>query len=434
MISKTTKIVHDQNYKLKLKSKEYFNPKYVYLPIVNARCAKGEVFIKEGDLVKVGQVIGERDGGFFTQPICATVSGKYVGNQKMFHRGGKLVDCIKIENDFEHTNHESVKPMTYDDVKQLSKEDFIEKVKNSGLVGLGGSGFPTYIKFQTKEKINSVLINGIECEPFLSSDYKILMEEPERVVKALDIIVNFFGANEGIIVFKNKYQDIAEVLTLALREHGNDKLRFETVPDYYPAGWEISMFKDVLGIDVKHGTLPTTYGVIGFNSSTAVGLYRALILGMPVTKRYFTLTGNGIKYPRNFRVVVGTPMNELIEDCGGYTNPDDDSNKIFILGGPMMGTSIVRDTVIVTKTTTSVIVLDEVIENEYECVRCGSCTYSCPAGLIPVQLMNATKAKNKDAIKRLKIESCILCGMCSYTCTSKIHLTEFMRRAKKLVE
>ncbi len=434
MISKTTKIVHDQNYKLKLKSKEYFNAKYVYLPIINARCAIGNVHINVGDNVKVGQVIGERDGGFFKQPICATVSGRYVGNQKMFHRGGKLVDCIKIENDFKHISDESIKPMTFEEVKNLDKDEFIEKVKNSGLVGLGGSGFPTYIKFQTKDKINSVLINGIECEPFLSSDYKILMEAPERVIKALDIIVDFFEAKEGIIVFKKKYDDIAEVLTLALKEHGNNKLRFETVSDYYPAGWEISMFKDVLGIDIKPSVLPTKHGVIGFNSSTAVGLYRALILGLPVTKRYFTLTGNGIKYPRNFRVVVGTPINELIEDCGGYTNPDDETNKVFILGGPMMGTSIVRDTVIVSKTTTSVIVLDEVVEKEYECIRCGSCTYSCPTGLIPVQLMNATKSKNTDAINRLNIKNCILCGMCSYTCTSKIHLTEYMRKAKKLVE
>ncbi len=434
MISKTTKIVNDQDYKLKLKSKEYFNPKHVYLPIVNARCAKGEVYVNEGDYVKVGQVIGERDGGFFKQPICSTVSGKYVGNQKMFHRGGKLVDCIKIENDCKHIIDDTIKSMTIEEVKQLDKEEFIEKVKNSGLVGLGGSGFPTYIKLQTKDKINSVLINGIECEPFLSSDYKILMEAPERVVKALDILVDFFNAKEGIIVFKEKYHDVAEVLTLALREHGNDKLRFETVPDYYPAGWEISMFKDVLGVSVKPGTLPTSYGVIGFNSSTAVGLYRALILGVPVTKRHFTLTGNGIKYPRNFRVVIGTPMNELIDDCGGYTDAEKDVNKVFILGGPMMGTSVVRDNVVVSKTTTSVIILDEVIDKEYECVRCGSCTYSCPVGLIPVQLMNATKAKNTDAINKLNIKSCILCGMCSYTCTSKIHLTEFMRRAKKLVE
>ncbi len=434
MISKTKKIVHDQNYKLKLKAKPFFNPKHVYLPIVNARCAKGEVFIKEGDHVKEGQVIGQRDGGFFTQPIHATVSGTYVGNQKMFHRGGKLVDCIKIENDFNHEFDESVKPMTIEEVKELDKEEFIEKIKNAGLVGLGGSGFPTYVKFQTKDKINSVLINGIECEPFLSSDYKILMESPERVIKALDIIVDFYKAKEGIIVFKEKYSDIAEVLTTTLKEHGNDKIRFETVPDYYPAGWEIKMFKDVLGIDIPPGTLPSTFGVIGFNSSTAVGIYRALILGMPVTKRYFTLTGNGIKYPRNFRVIVGTPINELIEDCGGYTNPDDDINKVFILGGPMMGTSVVRDTVVVSKTTTSVIVLDEKPEKEYECVRCASCTYSCPAGLIPVQLMNATKAKNSDAVKKLNIKSCILCGMCSYTCTSKIHLTDYMRKAKKLAE
>ncbi len=171
---------------------------------------------------------------------------------------------------------------------------------------------------------------------------------------------------------------------------------------------------------------------MNFNVATVVGIYKAIKYNLPVVKRNFTLTGDGIKLPQNFRVRVGTPVTELIDLCGGYTDPDVD--KVFIMGGPMMGASLVRDDAIVTKTCTSVIILNHMPQREEPCVRCASCVYSCPVGLQPVAIMNAYKAGDVDAIKGLNAKRCIECGLCSYSCTSKIPVTEFMRKAKRMIK
>ena len=184
--------------------------------------------------------------------------------------------------------------------------------------------------------------------------------------------------------------------------------------------------------DIPSGVLPSKYGIMNFNVATAVGIYKAIKYNLPVVKRYFTLTGDGIKFPQNFRVRVGTSVQELIELCGGYV--DEDKDKVFILGGPMMGVSHVRDDVIVTRTVTSVIILNHHDNVEEPCVRCASCVYSCPVGLQPVSIMNAYKANDKDAIIKLGAKKCIECGLCSYSCTSKIPVTEYMRKAKKLIK
>ena len=191
------------------------------------------------------------------------------------------------------------------------------------------------------------------------------------------------------------------------------------------------MFKSCLGITVPQGQLPSKYGIMNFNVSTIVGLYKAVKYNLPVIKRNFTVTGDGIKHPHNFRIRVGTSVKELIDKCGGYV---DDKDKVLILGGPMMGMNFVRDDIITSKTSTSVIVLNKEEFVEEPCVRCGSCVYSCPAGLQPVAIMQAVKNNDKDALKaKLNIKSCILCGMCSYTCTSKIHLTDYCRKAKRMI-
>lgn len=426
---KITKIYEDPKFNIAVPTIKFGNPDFIYLPLKNGRCPEAELYIKEGDHVKLGEIIGLRKGGFFEQPIHSTVSGDFVGIKKMFHRTGKLVECIKIKNDFQNEKHSSIKPRTDEEVLNLEKDEFIEIVKNRGLVGLGGSGFPTYIKFQTDKKINNVFINGIECEPYLRSDVRTMLEYPTRIVKALNFSMNFFGAKNGYIVIKRKYKDVYSVLNqVILRLDLQDKIQVYRVEDYYPAGWEISMYKDVLGIKIKPGVLPVEYGVFGLNASTMLGLYRALKHDMPVTKRHFTISGDGIKFPTNFRVVVGTTISELIELCGGYTPGE----KTLIIGGPMMGASLVRDNVVISKTSTSILVFNKNREKEETCIRCMSCTYSCPVKIQPVQIHNAVKQKNKSKADTFGIDKCILCGMCSYVCTSKIHLTDYMRKAKKM--
>ena len=415
-----------------LPSIRYVDPEYVYLPTSNARCPKGEVYINVGDYVKIGQKIGRTISSFFELPILATVSGEYIGLKKMFHRSGKQVDCICIKNDKKDIYNDCIGKVPDEVIEQYTQEDYVRIMQENGLGGLGGSGFPTYIKLATKDKIDVVLGNGIECEPYLTSDYRLMIEYPRRVWRGLIYAMKAVGAKKGIIVIKAKYEPVYRTLSAVVKEEEfqNYDLSIFQTKDFYPQGWEKEMIKSVLKIEIPQGQLPSKYGVLNFNVSTLVGIYRAVRYNTPVIKRFFTVTGYGVKYPHNFRIRIGTPLKELIDLCGGYT---DDEEKVLVLGGPMMGKCFVRENIITSRTSTSVLVFNKEDKKEEPCIRCGSCVYSCPASIQPVQIMNAFKRKDKEAIERLNIKNCIECGMCSYTCTSKIHLTEYMRKAKRLI-
>ena len=425
--STLTNIVKSTN---SLPTIRYVDPEYVYMAVTNARCPQAEVYVKPGDYVKVCQKIGMRKGPFFTQPIISTVSGEVVGIVKKFHRSGKLVEFIQIKNDKKDTFDETVKERTEEEIKQLTREDFIRITHDCVLVGLGGSSFPTYIKFKTEDPIHTICINAIECEPFLSADHRLVLEFPFRILRGITYAQHAFGAKRAVICIKKKYDDLYNTLTAAIARHPEFNIEVKRVGNYYPQGWEIEMIKTGLGVKVPAGVLPAKLGIMVFNVSTIVGLYKAIRYNMSVVKRNFTITGDGITVPQNFRVRVGTSLKELIDYSKAYKG---DENKVMILGGPMMGANLVRDDAVITRTCTSCIILNEKKHVEEPCVRCGSCVYSCPAELQPVQIMQAVKNKDKDALVKLNIKSCILCGMCSYTCTSKIHLTDYCRKAKRMV-
>lgn len=428
MIAKTKQIVGAVS-TVSLPTLRYLEPDFVYLAVTNARCAEAEVFVKVGDDVKVGQKIGLRKGPFFEQPIHSTVSGEVTGSVKKFHRSGKLTEFIQIKNDKKDRWISPEKERTPEEIDALTLEDYAAITKDVSLVGLGGSSFPTYIKFQTKDPIHTILINGVECEPYISSDHRMMLEHPRRVILGASYAMKAFKAQKALICIKQKYQDLYDCLTAELTRH-NLNIEVVRVGNYYPQGWEIEMIKSAMGIKVPAGVLPAKLGLMVFNVSTTVGLYRAIRYNQPVIKRNFTLSGDGIMIPQNIRLRIGTSLKELIDVCGGYKGEE---NKVLIMGGPMMGANLVRDDAVITKTCTSTIVLNEQKQVEEPCVRCASCVYSCPAGLQPVEIMQAVKNKDKNAVAKLNIKACILCGMCSYTCTSKIHLTDYCRKAKKMV-
>lgn len=430
MIAKTKEIADLRGLTKSLPTMRYIDPEYVYLAVTNARCTSAEIFVKPGDKVKIGQVIGRRNGGFFEQNIHSTVSGEIVGTVKKFHRNGKLMDFIQIKNDKRDEFVETAIERSPEEIAKLTREDFVRIVKNCSLVGLGGSSFPTYVKFQTTDKIDTICVNGVECEPYLSSDHRLMMEFPDRIMKGIGYAMQAFGAKKAIIAIKKKYKDLDDVLNAVKQRYKNLNIEVVKVGNYYPQGWEIEMIKSAMKINVPSGVLPSKLGIMTFNVSTIVGLYKAIRYNIPVVKRNFTLTGDGINFPQNFRVRIGTAVQELIGLCDGYT---DEQDKVFIMGGPMMGACQVRDDAVITKTCTSVIILNYHPEKEEPCVRCASCVYSCPVGLQPVMIMNATNNKDKDALQKLNVKRCIECGLCTYTCTSKIHLTNFMRQGKKLV-
>lgn len=428
MISKTVKIHDTKNLTGALPAIRFTEPKYLYLATANARCPKAEIFIKPGDHVNSCQVIGMRQGPFFEQPIHATCSGTFVGYEKHYHRNGKLTDFIKIENDFKGTLDPSTFIRTPEQIAALTKEDMTKILKDCAMVGLGGSSFPTYIKFQTDKPINMILVNGVECEPYITADHRLMLEYPYRIINAIKYCMQAFNCQHAKICIKSKYKDIKEVYTQVLKEFKGQGIELCCIGNFYPQGWEVAMIKSATGIQLKPGELPSNRGIINFNASTMVGIYKAIKYNMPVIKRNITVTGDGINYPKNFRVLVGTPIKDLIPLCGGYKNPE--KEKVFILGGPMMGASVPSDDCIITKTVTSIIVFDKVTEKEEPCVRCGSCVLSCPVHLEPVQIMNAVKVLDKARIKMLNPLRCIECGICAYTCTSKIPVIDYVRKAK----
>ena len=428
MIAKTVYIKDTKKLVGSLPAIRYTNPEYLYIAMANARCPKAELFIKEGDHVNSCQVIGMRHGPFFEQPIHATCSGIFVGFEKHYHRNGKLTDFIKIKNDFKDTLDPSVTIRTPEQIAALTKDDMTKILEDVASVGLGGSSFPTYIKFKTDKPINMILVNGIECEPYITADHRIMLEYPYRIMEAIKYTMQAFNCKHAKICIKSKYQDIKAVYKQVLKEYEGSGIELCCVGNFYPQGWEVAMIKSATGIQLKPGELPSNRGIINFNVSTMVGLYKAIKYNMPVIKRDITITGDGINYPKNFRVRVGTSIKDLIPMCGGYKNPE--KEKVFILGGPMMGASIPSDDCIITKTVTSIIVLNKTDYKEEPCVRCGSCVLSCPVHLEPVQIMNAVKTLDKERIKKLNPLRCIECGLCTYSCTSKIQVTDYIRKAK----
>lgn len=432
MIKKSRKVRDYKALTRALPSLRYVDPESVFIHLQNGRCKTYEVTVNEGDYVKLGEVIGVRHGGFFEQPIHSTVSGVVGKVSKKFHRTGRKVDCIEIRNDFKDTYHESITDRPDSVIEKLTQDDFVQIVKEKSLVGLGGSGFPTYVKLATKEKIDTVVINAVECEPYLSSDYRLILEHPGRVITGMKYIMKALNAKKGLIAIKSDKSPLYEVLTQVLNVRFPE-LNIEVVKlgNHYPQGWEIEMFRWALGLDIPHGVLPMKYGVIGFNVSTAAGVFDAIKHNLPVVKRYFTLTGDAIKFPQNYRVRVGSSVRELIKLSDGYI--EDVDELLVVMGGPMMGTSMTSDDVIVSKTTTAVIILKNTEYKEEPCVRCGSCVYSCPAHIEPVQIMNAVKRNDKEQMKGLQAYKCIECGLCAYVCTSKIHVTDYVRKAKKLI-
>ena len=417
MIAKTRAIRDVLNMTTSLPTIHFTNPKRVYVSITNARCKTAEVYVKPGDKVKIGTIIGKRNGGFFEQNMHSTVSGTVLGT---------------VENDFKDEYETGVNvERTDEEVNSFTREDIIECVKQNSVIGLGGSTFPSYVKLESCKEVDTLIINGVECEPYLTTDHRILLEYPNKVMEGIGYLLKATGAKKAYLCFKKKYDDLFQVLTAVRKRHMDLPIEIKKVENFYPQGWEVALIKTVTGKTIPHGELPSNHGVIVFNASTALGIYRAVRLNMPVIERNFTLTGDGINYPSNIRMRIGTPLQDLLEICGGYV---DDKDKVIIMGGPMMGACLLRDDAVCSMSCTSAIILQAKEYKEEPCIRCASCVYSCPCGLQPVLIMKAYKTKDVDALKKLNVKTCIECGMCGYTCTSKINLTEYMRQAKRLVK
>ncbi len=431
MICKARRVSDYKQLAKELPSIRYVDPERVYISLTTDRCQSYTLTVKEGDSVKLGQVIGERDGGFFKQPIYSTVSGTVEKQTKKIHNTGLEIECLTIRNDYKDEYDASITDRPDSVIDAMSPEELVEIIKDKALVGLGGSGFPTYIKFTTGDPIHSVVINAVECEPYLSSDYRMIKDQPDQIFQGLKYLMKASGAHQGVIAVKKTKRELIDVLEREIERYKDIDIRIAKLKDYYPQGWEIETFKNALGIKVPIGELPMKYGILGFNVSTCASVYDAIKHNMPITKRYLTVNGDAVNFPQNIRVRVGASVKDLIKLCDGFVA--DEARINLVIGGPMMGTAVENDDVVVTQTTTSVLVFKNVDVVEEPCVRCGSCIYSCPAHLQPVLIQDALKRNDKNGMTALEVKNCIECGLCAYVCTSKIHVTENMRKAKEMV-
>lgn len=383
--------------------------------------------VNKGDRVLAGQKIAEANG-FVSVPLHASVSGTVKGFEKRLTAAGSMADSIIIENDqqYEETGFQAA------ELSELSKEEIIARIREGGVVGMGGAGFPTHVKLSPKEpdKIEYVLVNGAECEPYLTSDYRRMLEEPDKIVAGLEVMLKLFDHAKGYICIEdNKPDCIAKLRELV---KGHSRIEVKEVMTKYPQGGERTLIYATTGREINSSMLPADAGCVVDNVDTVVAVYKAVILGRPVMNRIVTVTGDAIASPKNFTVLTGTNMEELIEAAGGLKTG---AAKV-ISGGPMMGFAMFDYHVPVVKTSSALLCMseDEVSENEpTACINCGRCVSACPARLVPSRLATYSEHGREDLFVKYNGMECVECGCCSFACPAKRPLTQSMRSMRKMV-
>ena len=385
--------------------------------------------VKKGDKVLAGQKIGEASGFISANVICS-VSGTVKAVEPRRVANGAMVNSIVVENDGEYT---AVEGLGADrDPAKLSKQEIRDIVKEAGIVGLGGAGFPTHVKLAPRDesKIEYILVNGAECEPYLTSDYRLMMEEPEKLVGGLKVILQLFDNAKGVIGIENNKPEAIK----KLQELVKDESRIEVCPlqTKYPQGGERSLIYAVTGRKVNSSMLPADAGCIVDNVDTVISVYTAVCKTTPLMRRVVTVTGDAIANPQNFQVKIGTNMQELIEAAGGFkTEPEK-----LIAGGPMMGMALFGTDIPVTKTNSALLCMskDEVAANaETPCIRCGKCVSVCPSHIVPVKMMKAALKGDCKAFEKVGGMECMECGSCTFICPAKRPLTQAFKEMRKTV-
>lgn len=419
---KGLRIINKKEISLKSEMINFLNPNNVFIPLIIGTETNISVFVKKGDYVYKGNLLGKSQGKF-SLPILASVSGTVIGFEEKYYLNGKKVKCIVIKNDFKELalNKYSV----VENINQIKKETFIELLKNNSIVGMGGANFPTYIKYSTEQKIKTLIVNAVECEPYITADYVLIVEHAEEILECINAILKINGIDEAYIAIKKYNTKLINAFNKYIGTYPNIKIH-ETL-NIYPMGWEKNVVESVL--NRTYDKLPIEIGVVVNNVSTIYAIYESIKYNKPLTSRIVTFTGEGFENAKNINVKIGTSVREVIEKNLKYKNK---SELLFIAGGPMMGNSIPSDDIIVTPNLNCVLVIPKNKELEsINCLRCGLCMKYCPAKLTPVLIKD--NLNNSDKLKSYQVNRCIECGLCSFVCPSKINVRDYVRRAKKII-
>lgn len=405
-------------------------PAEVVIPMSMHIGAPCKPIVAPGDHVTIGQRIGE-PGGFVSAPIHASVSGTVKAVEpRPFSMGGKMMSVV-IENDFQDTVCDAVKPVENPD--SLTPEELVDIVKNAGIVGQGGATFPTHVKISSGlGKVDYVIINAAECEPYITGDHRTMLERPDQVIKGATLLAKCFGVDKVYIGIEANKQNAADVLNAKIAEL-KAPVKVEVLHTRYPQGAEKQLCQAVSGRQVPSGKLPADAGCCIFNLNTTCAIYRAVYEGMPVVSKIVTVSGSGVIEPKNIECPIGTPIAKLFDACGGLK---DETYKL-IMGGPMMGMAQYDTDVTVGKGTGAMLAFagdEEKHEANPQCIRCGKCVGVCPIRLEPIFMYKYLMKGDIDTWQnQLHGMDCIECGACTYTCPARLPLTHAFRLGKQKV-
>ncbi len=404
------------------------SPKIVCIPLQQHIGAPAKSIVSVGESVKVGQKIGEQQG-FVSCNVHASVSGKVISVKEQDIPGGRGL-CVTIENDFKEELHESIKPI--ENIEKLSKEELINIIKEAGIVGMGGATFPTHVKLSppADKKIDALILNGAECEPYLTADHRLMLENPEDVVFGLEVLINVLKIDKGYIGIEANKLDAIK----AIEERVKKSKNIEVVPleVKYPQGAEKQLIYACTKREVPSGGLPMDTGVIVLNVGSCAQIANTLKTGMPLIDRITTITGSCISEPKNLMIKMGTSVSDVINQCGGFKK-DKNVGKV-IMGGPMMGIAQHTVDIPVNKGASGILCLDEEeskTPKPQNCLRCGKCTDVCPAFLQPMYISAHSLKNDYESAEGYRALDCIECGSCSFICPARRPLLQSIRNAKK---
>lgn len=406
-------------------------PKQVIIPMQQHIGAPCVPVVKPGDSVKLGQIIGDNDS-FMCAPIHSTVSGTVKKLDDIIMPGGNRVKAVIIESDGKMEVSESVKPPVIN-----NKDDFLKAVRESGLVGLGGAGFPASVKLNVpKDKsIDTLIVNGAECEPYITADHREALENSWEIISGVYTIKDILNIGRIIIAIEDNKPDAIKVLKEIAdnkKYDPDDAVRVLPLKARYPQGAEKVLVKACTGRKIPAGGLPADVGCIVMNIASVSFIAQYIKTGMPLVTKRITVDGSAVKEPKNVIVPIGTPISDVIEFCGGYKG----EVKKLLMGGPMMGLALKDDSLPVLKQNNAILAFNENdarLTEETACIRCGRCASVCPMNLVPPAISSAIKAKDIDALEKQGVMTCMECGCCAYSCPAGRHIVQNMRIGKGLL-
>ncbi len=402
-------------------------PDIVTIPLSQHIGAPATALVKKGDSVMIGQKIGEVTSGLGC-PVHASVSGTVTDIVKKVSRAGIPVEHIVIQNDYQDTHCPDLQPVSKK-LTEVTTEEVIDIVREAGISGMGGASFPTYAKIQSAlGKVDKVIINCAECEPFITANHRLMLEQGASIVNGVKILLKALGVRTAYIAIEDNKPDAIEKMEELTA--GSKMISVKTMKTKYPQGDERQLVYALTGTEIPTGKLPADVGAVVFNAETCAAIYRAFAFGMPLVSRIVTVDGDCVKRPRNVLAPIGTRVGDLIDFCGGLTKLP----KKIINGGPMMGTAQWDTEMPVTKSTSAVLLFSEGFGRKsvdtQSCIRCGKCIRNCPMHLMPMYIAQFSKVHDLVRAEEYGAMSCVECGSCSYNCPGGVEIVQHIRVAK----